>query len=87
MNRQLRLIFMSLLAIFVGGVSYGAEQVLLEYTVTDSSTNGTDLTAGNGKVYFGAPKFESQSWASGSYAFKSDGDVGSSKYALLKLGR
>lgn len=85
MNRQLRLIFMSLLAIFVGGVSYGAEQVLLEYTVTDSSTNGTDLTAGNGKVYFGAPKFESQSWASGSYAFKSDGDVSGSKYALLKL--
>ncbi len=36
-------------------------------------------------MYFGAPKFESQSWASGSYAFKSDGDVGSSKYALLKL--
>ena len=45
---------------------------------------GDELNAGNGKVVFGADKFEFSSIATCGFGFKSDGDVGSKKYILLK---
>lgn len=51
-------------------------------------SSGEELTAGNGKVVFGtADKFELSPVASCGFGFKSDGDVGSSKYVLLKPSR
>lgn len=57
---------------------------LLSYTVTSESTNGSDLTAGDGTIKFGAEKFEARSVSSSGYGYKMDGDNGS-KYALLTV--
>ena len=55
---------------------------------TFNHSSGEELSAGNGKVVFGAAdKFELSPVASCGFGFKSDGDVGSSKYVLLKPSR
>lgn len=55
-------------------------------TVTGGSfayTTGTELSAGNGKVAFGADKFEHSSIATCGFGYKSDGNVNSIKYVKL----
>ena len=73
------------LLMLVGAGSAWADETLLAYTVTASSTNGTELTAGAGTIYFGAAKIEQAESpkSSSGYGYKLDGDTGT-KYALLK---
>ena len=55
---------------------------------TFNHSYGEELPAGNGKVVFGADnKFEFSTVASCGFGFKSDGDVESTKYVLLKPSR
>ncbi len=74
------------LALFFCSGAWATDEVLLTYTVTSSSTHGSDLTAGNGKIKFGANKFEESTKSSSGYAYKMDGDNGT-KYALLTVSK
>ena len=59
-----------------------------ETIVTDwKNAVGTELSAGNGRIKFGADKIEECSYAACGFAFRSDGNIGSSKYILLNPAR
>ena len=65
------------------------KEVILSYTVDETSVSGEDLDATPGKIYFGADKFEQTSYTETGYAYKSDSNAGetSTKYILLKPSR
>ena len=68
---------MLLVAIVTG--AQAADTTIFEYTVGEGHSSSS-ATATTGTVKLGADKVESQTWSSSGYAFKSDGDLGGSKY-------
>ncbi len=61
---------------------------LLTYSVTSTSTSvGSDISAGNGYINFGASKFESCTTAKSATGFTYKCDGGNTKYVLLKPQR
>lgn len=61
---------------------------LLSYRMDDASyTVNSALAAGSGTITFGADKREANPVAACGYGYKCDGDVTTSKYALLHLSR
>ena len=81
------LFLLALLGLFT---TRAAAESLLSYTIDESSAScetSTDIVAGNGFIQFGAPKVAADAVHSTGYAFKSDGDVGESKYILAKPSR
>ena len=61
---------------------------LLSYRMDDENyAVNSSLTAGSGTITFGADKREANPLAACGYGYKCDGDVGTTKYALLQLSR
>ncbi len=61
---------------------------LFSYRMDDENyAVNSALTAGSGTITFGADKREANPVAACGYGYKCDGDVGTTKYALLQLSR
>ena len=79
----------TLLALLVAVVTGAqAQESLLSYTMDNENYAAqTDLEAGNGTIYFGQDKRETSGIAACGYGFKSDGNIGSTKYVKLVPSR